>query len=27
VLRMDVATGREGTRWIWSISDVSRRRF
>jgi outer membrane protein assembly factor BamA len=27
VLRMDVAHGREGTRWIWSISDVSRRRF
>jgi outer membrane protein assembly factor BamA len=27
VLRMDVATGREGTRWIWSMSDVSRRRF
>jgi outer membrane protein assembly factor BamA len=27
VLRMDVATSREGTRWIWSMSDVSRRRF
>ena len=27
VMRMDVATSREGTRWIWSMSDVSRRRF
>jgi len=27
VLRMDVAGSREGTRWIWSMSDVSRRRF
>jgi len=27
VLRMDVAKSREGTRWIWSMSDVSRRRF
>jgi outer membrane protein assembly factor BamA len=27
VLRMDVAHSREGTRWIWSMSDVSRRRF
>jgi outer membrane protein assembly factor BamA len=27
VLRMDVAHGSEGTRWIWSMSDVSRRRF
>ena len=27
VLRMDVATSREGTRWIWSMSDISRRRF
>ena len=27
VLRMDVARSREGTRWIWSMSDVSRRRF
>jgi len=27
VLRMDVASGPEGTRWIWSMSDVSRRRF
>jgi outer membrane protein assembly factor BamA len=27
VLRMDVARSREGVRWIWSISDVSRREF
>jgi outer membrane protein assembly factor BamA len=27
VMRMDVAHSREGTRWIWSMSDVSRRRF
>jgi outer membrane protein assembly factor BamA len=27
VLRMDVARSREGMRWIWSISDVSRRVF
>ena len=27
VLRMDVAKSREGIRWIWSMSDVSRRRF
>jgi hypothetical protein len=27
VMRMDVATSREGTRWIWSMSDVSRRQF
>jgi hypothetical protein len=27
VLRMDVARSREGVRWIWSISDVSRRVF
>jgi hypothetical protein len=27
VLRMDVARSREGFRWIWSMSDVSRRRF
>jgi outer membrane protein assembly factor BamA len=27
VLRMDVARSREGTRWIWSMSDISRRRF
>ncbi len=27
VLRMDVAKSREGLRWIWSISDVSRRVF
>ncbi len=27
VLRMDVARSREGVRWIWSISDVSRRAF
>jgi outer membrane protein assembly factor BamA len=27
VLRMDVAHSREGTRWIWSMSDISRRRF
>jgi len=26
-MRMDVATSREGTRWIWSMSDVSRRQF
>jgi outer membrane protein assembly factor BamA len=27
VLRMDVARSREGVRWIWSISDISRRAF
>ena len=27
VLRMDVAASREGVRWIWSLSDISRRRF
>ena len=27
VLRFDLATSREGFRWIWSISDVSRRLF
>jgi len=27
VLRFDIAKSREGLRWIWSISDVSRRRF
>ena len=27
VLRMDIAESREGLRWIWSISDVSRRVF
>ena len=27
VLRMDVARSREGVRWIWSLSDISRRRF
>ena len=27
VLRMDVARSREGIRWIWSMSDISRRRF
>jgi outer membrane protein assembly factor BamA len=27
VLRMDVARSREGFRWIWSMSDISRRRF
>jgi outer membrane protein assembly factor BamA len=27
VLRFDVARSREGVRWIWSMSDVSRRRF
>jgi len=27
VLRMDVARSREGFRWIWSMSDVSMRRF
>ena len=27
VLRMDIAKSREGVRWIWSISDVSRRAF
>ncbi len=27
VLRFDVARSREGIRWIWSISDVSQRRF
>jgi hypothetical protein len=27
VLRFDVAKSREGLRWIWSMSDISRRRF
>jgi hypothetical protein len=27
VLRTDVAWSREGWRWIWSMSDISRRRF
>jgi hypothetical protein len=27
VLRFDVARSREGLRWIWSMSDISRRRF
>ena len=27
ILRFDVANSREGLRWIWSVSDVSRRRF
>lgn len=27
VVRTDVAKSREGWRWIWSMSDVSRRRF
>ena len=27
VLRTDVARSREGWRWIWSMSDISRRRF
>jgi hypothetical protein len=27
VLRMDVGRSREGTSWIWSMSDISRRRF
>jgi len=27
LLRTDVAKSREGWRWIWSLSDVSRRRF
>jgi hemolysin activation/secretion protein len=27
VLRFDIARSREGVRWIWSMSDVSRRRF
>ena len=27
VLRMDVAGSREGFRWIWSLSDISRRTF
>ncbi len=27
VLRMDVAASREGFRWIWSLSDISRRTF
>jgi hypothetical protein len=27
VLRFDIARSREGFRWIWSMSDVSRRRF
>src|SRR5262245_3348707 len=27
VLRFDIARSREGLRWIWSMSDISRRRF
>ena len=27
VLRFDIAKSREGLRWIWSMSDISRRRF
>jgi len=27
VIRTDLAKSREGYRWIWSMSDVSRRRF
>jgi hypothetical protein len=27
VMRMDVARSREGVRWIWSLSDISRRSF
>jgi len=27
VLRLDVARSREGVRWIWSLSDISRRSF
>jgi len=27
VLRFDVARSREGFRWIWSMSDISLRRF
>jgi outer membrane translocation and assembly module TamA len=27
VLRFDIARSREGVRFIWSMSDISRRRF
>jgi hypothetical protein len=27
VLRFDIARSREGLRWIWTMSDISRRRF
>ena len=27
VLRFDIAASHEGVRWIWSVSDVSRRLF